>query len=400
MGRYQAHRTLLRVGGSGRRLSALQRLDLPRTRQQNAVLDPGASSRGTQRRRVMRATVLRRHTLTDVDWMQFVSALVDSAAWPLSAIACILLLRRHLVTLVPRLQRVKAFGGEAEFGPALDRVTASVERAHESDAAASALASSPDDESGVGDDGAEREPSAPPLEQSAAQELVERASLLAAVSPRASILDTWFSIEHALRRLPNVPSSARDMPLTRLIGSQRQLLTPEWLQAINDLRSLRNRVAHSDDVDVTAPVALDYAEAAARVIAHVNLVSRKVGSWDSFPTESEGTAALSALDALSEAAYNYFERLAHDAVHNDSKIEGCFFPAHDPATEELTRHGLAVATDAPFGEVPDRRYFRLTSLGRAAARVLTVQRTVPPYARDRLRETVGAGRVVRTRRGK
>jgi hypothetical protein len=50
-----------------------------------------------------------------MDWLTFVSKLIDSLAWPLVALVLGLVFRRKLLDLIPAIRKFKAGPLEAEF---------------------------------------------------------------------------------------------------------------------------------------------------------------------------------------------------------------------------------------------------------------------------------------------
>lgn len=50
-----------------------------------------------------------------MDWLTFISKLVDSLAWPVAGVLLGLIFRKKLLDLIPLLRKVKAGPLEAEF---------------------------------------------------------------------------------------------------------------------------------------------------------------------------------------------------------------------------------------------------------------------------------------------
>jgi hypothetical protein len=55
-----------------------------------------------------------------MDWLQFWASIVASLAWPAAIVLIVLLLRRALLRVLPRLRRLKYGGAEAEFHEKLE----------------------------------------------------------------------------------------------------------------------------------------------------------------------------------------------------------------------------------------------------------------------------------------
>ncbi|MGY8590239.1 hypothetical protein L0935_18570, partial [Paracidovorax citrulli] len=60
-----------------------------------------------------------------MDWLTFISKLIDSIAWPVAAVLLGLIFRKKLAELLPLLRKVKAGPLEAEFEIATKQVLAS-----------------------------------------------------------------------------------------------------------------------------------------------------------------------------------------------------------------------------------------------------------------------------------
>src|ERR1017187_6632289 len=57
-----------------------------------------------------------------MDWLQFIASLIGSLAWPAAMVLVVLLLRRAIFRVLPRLRRLKYGDAEAEFGEKLAQV--------------------------------------------------------------------------------------------------------------------------------------------------------------------------------------------------------------------------------------------------------------------------------------
>lgn len=86
---------------------------------------------------------------------------------------------------------------------------------------------------------------------------------LAALSPRAAVVESWRQLDEAARgvverlHLAEAPDklSARDYPV--LLAS-RGILDSELFDVFHRLRTLRHKAAHGSDVEVTRDDALEY----------------------------------------------------------------------------------------------------------------------------------------------
>jgi hypothetical protein len=169
-----------------------------------------------------------------VDTKQFVASLVSSLAWPVAVVVILLLFREQLRKLLDTpLKRLKAgpSGVELEFDRIISEAAAQVEPL----------------------------PQLEPARESATADLAD----VAALSPAAAVLDGFTRVEEKLRtRLRDAGDQRADeqrgaMALTRYAG-QKQLISPETVEAIRGLAVLRNLAAHGGATDVTPDRAAEF----------------------------------------------------------------------------------------------------------------------------------------------
>jgi hypothetical protein len=176
-----------------------------------------------------------------MDWLSFIAAMARALAWPLTVLGIFLVLRRPLTGLIPVVARLKYKDLELDF----DR------RLAEASAEAAALPGAQRGEALPAGDGA----------------LIG----LAAVAPRAAILEAWLRLEAAAlaaarRRGTAEPLSSLRAP-ARLIEALEELGIVDARQAavFHELRSLRNSAAHALGFEPTPDAARDYVRLAARL---------------------------------------------------------------------------------------------------------------------------------------
>jgi hypothetical protein len=179
-----------------------------------------------------------------MDWPSFIASVIGSIAWPATALAVVLLLRRELVALLPFLRKLKAGPVEAEFEREVKEL--------ESEAAATS----------------------PPPEPKALEGKAQRLFQLAEISPRAAVLEAWQGVEFAARRavlkhagspIPDVSSPLRVLrELTQL-----QLLSSEDIALFQDLRGLRNQATHSPDFNPSYEAVASYLQLAGALQARL-----------------------------------------------------------------------------------------------------------------------------------
>src|SRR5262249_55904528 len=106
-----------------------------------------------------------------VDWLTFVSHSIASAAWPVTALIIIVMLRKPLSGLIPLLQRLKYRDLELQFGREIQEVRQEVQ--------------------------AELPAGGMQAPSSTTETIAAR---LAEVSPRSAVLEAWRQVEDALLR--------------------------------------------------------------------------------------------------------------------------------------------------------------------------------------------------------
>jgi len=184
-----------------------------------------------------------------MDWLTFVSKLIDSLAWPLVALMLGLVFRRKLLDLIPAIRKFKAGPLEAEFELAAKEIRVS---------AAEVSAKSKATKGGESE--AQRE--------EGRKEIVE--SLLSARNdPAGMILEGWSKVDGELFRLGHQLGDIVD-PLTSSTKVYESVMSSgvlpfETSRLVRELRDLRNKVAHVKVVP-TSDAAQDYVLAVDRVI--------------------------------------------------------------------------------------------------------------------------------------
>lgn len=182
-----------------------------------------------------------------MDWLTFISKLIDSLAWPVAGVALGLIFRKRLLDLIPLLRRVKAGPLEAEFESATKQVlvntTALVSKGHAS--GASDLVPRPRSE-----DAAEK-------------------MLTAELEPTATIIEGWSRLEAELLNFGRQIDIMVD-PLGSQNNASRKIMDSDVLpyetrRLIQDLRQLRNKVAHADVIP-TSESARNYLVSVERVL--------------------------------------------------------------------------------------------------------------------------------------
>lgn len=190
--------------------------------------------------------------------LQFTAHLVHSVAWPLTVIALVLILRKPLTHLLERLRSGKGFGVELDFGARLGQAEEAVDKVV-ADAAEE-----------LSEQGAP-EPAAPTEVPSHDPENVS--------DPSGTIIRAWEAYGRALTsvfadvlgpRYRNRRLRQHEMVrMLRDIG----LINDTFVESANQLRELRNDVAHGNHVP-TPGEALAYESAALELSRAIETLGR------------------------------------------------------------------------------------------------------------------------------
>lgn len=176
-----------------------------------------------------------------MDWLTFISKILEALAWPLAAVALVALLRKEIRQFLPLVKRLKAGPVEAEFERELKELRTSAE-------------SQP------------RRPDSPaqPEPGSLLLQLVE-------INPRSAILEAWQQVElaalrAAVERQIKVTAAESNSPaaIVRALNG-RGLLSTEDLALFHDLRALRNQASRARDFTPTTEAALNYVALSSRL---------------------------------------------------------------------------------------------------------------------------------------
>lgn len=176
--------------------------------------------------------------------LEFVASLIESLAWPLVVLVAVWILRKPLGQLIPLLEKLKYKDLELDFSRRL-------EEAREVTAAL------------------------PPAgrEEIAAGE--SEAARLAAVSPRAAILEAWRVLESAILTAAHslgesFSQQGRPLLVSAITALERSGMIDRGLgDVLDDFRQLRNAAAHAPDFAVPVSEAISYvhmSEQLARVL--------------------------------------------------------------------------------------------------------------------------------------
>lgn len=172
-------------------------------------------------------------------WLDFIASTVETIAWPVVVVVLVVLLRKPLAKLLPLLARVTVKGVTVEFAETVRQVR---------------------------DEANERTRSQPEPAPSTA---VQRASQ---VSPRAAVVEAYRELESgAISKLLSLGGPKCETLSSKGIRTLEDSsgLDRGTVSLLRDLRGLRNEVAHAPKFALSATSASEYADAAARVAAHL-----------------------------------------------------------------------------------------------------------------------------------
>lgn len=167
--------------------------------------------------------------------LEFVASLVSSLAWPSVVVIAIVLLRGPITILLPLLRRLKYKEIEVEFAETIRDLREDV-------------------------DALPQVPGGAPLRVPEEEKLLK----MAAVSPRAAVLEAWRLLESEAKRTladRGEPIPA-DRPLTGPALSRklqaREVLDDASRETLDRLRHLRNQAAHADEFALDENLAREY----------------------------------------------------------------------------------------------------------------------------------------------
>lgn len=182
-----------------------------------------------------------------MDWLQFISSIVGSLAWPITLVIAFFIIKNHLSTLFPFVERLKYKDFELEFRKSVQELT-------------------------------EKSRDALPRpnvdEQAAAPR--DRLYTLAEISPRSAILEAWLEVETAAAdalqtRDPQVASKTRMAAPLRLgeLLNRYQVINGQQLEIFHRLRDLRNKAVHIGDATFQSSEVTEYIDLASSLASQI-----------------------------------------------------------------------------------------------------------------------------------
>jgi uncharacterized protein YutE (UPF0331/DUF86 family) len=172
-----------------------------------------------------------------MDILTFIIELLKAVAWPITALGIAMLFRGQLISLLNRIRKGKLGPAEFEFEEA---VKALKEEAAEVVQAPLAI--------GVG---------TPTVK-------------LVSSEPRAAILSAWLQVEAAAanlaigRQLVD-PRSARNPSAVIRAIQKAEIIQPQYISLLSELRHLRNQAVHETDFSPSTESVLSYVQLAEEI---------------------------------------------------------------------------------------------------------------------------------------
>jgi hypothetical protein len=170
--------------------------------------------------------------------LEFVSSVAGSLAWPVAAVIIAIVFRIQIAGLLKRIKEASWGDTKVSFADELDKIekdALSIDLLPDAQGVQNALATQPID---------------------------NRFQALVAISPNAAIMDSWRGIEKSIRELAsthNLSENLGDMRVDQLaLGlKSKGHLTVAAMKTISEMRKLRNRAAHNDEITVTDALRFD-----------------------------------------------------------------------------------------------------------------------------------------------
>jgi len=189
-----------------------------------------------------------------VDWLTFISKVVEALAWPGAFLAVLLVIRKELPAIVRSLRRLKFKDVELEFGEAARAVAAEAKEAVPPSKPNVRLAGQP------------------------REEMALRLAAIAELSPRAAILESWLQVEAAaadvIRKRSSSNLSSMPGPMRLRDGLIRlEVLNAKQAEVFESLRDLRNKAVHFPDAEFTKAAIESYIEAALSMASYLEGVA-------------------------------------------------------------------------------------------------------------------------------
>jgi len=171
--------------------------------------------------------------------MDALAKIVETLAWPVTAIIVVLLLRSPLSELVPTLKRLKYKDLELEFEREANKILSEAER----------------------DLPEIQEKPKPKIEDTGIMYSRRR------LDPAIEVIESWRSLELDMRELAKTNNIEIGRSIRSLVAEleANNLISKEIARVALDLASLRNKVAHTNERAITYDVSSAFSSSVSRV---------------------------------------------------------------------------------------------------------------------------------------
>jgi hypothetical protein len=183
-----------------------------------------------------------------MDLLTFTAEVVKALAWPSTMLVLAFLLRKPITQLLPNTRRLKYKELEMEFSKEIAELKA--------DAKHEIAAQGPDQ-----------------LKLTSSDK--SRLLSLVSYSTRAAIIEAWVQLETAAAACAAAFWNSSDSSVFKNYAQlgeyllQCRAITPNQLEIFNKLRELRNKAAHTEELNLSENDARVYVELAAELTAHI-----------------------------------------------------------------------------------------------------------------------------------
>lgn len=178
-----------------------------------------------------------------MDWLTFISKIVEALAWPSVPIAVLLIIRKELPAIAKSLRRFKYKDVELEFGESAKAIASETKEVLPEPSNDVLLPSEP---------------------KTKAESRLEE---IADIAPRAAILEAWLLVEAAAadviqkKNLGNITNFPGPLRLRESL-QKGNILNTRQLAVFEQLRKLRNDAVHVPDAQFTKEAAISYIQPA------------------------------------------------------------------------------------------------------------------------------------------
>ena len=185
-----------------------------------------------------------------MDWLTFISNIIDSIAWPAAIVFLFYFLRNDLPTIAKYVKKLKYKDLEMEFGESLRAVKKETNYAI------------PDVPENIAISGQTQD------------QIKDNLNSIAELAPRSAILEAWLQVEAAAvdlvrkKGISNFKSSPGPMRLRDYL-IKGEVLDSRQIAIFEQLRELRNKAVHVADAEFTVESVANYISAALQMAAYL-----------------------------------------------------------------------------------------------------------------------------------